>query len=485
MKPALPAFLLPPSQRTAVTVRRRAARAVVRGLQAVVPGLVLATLVGAQQWVAGRALPVASYQQSMAFDEQRGVVVHYGGPTSLDRLMTYDGAAWRTLTPAFRPVGRHGAAMAYDRARARIVMFGGVDAQSAYRGDTWEWDGQQWFQPPVSSAPEPRHWSTMVFDSVRGHVLLYGGASQTVTGGLVMHPDLWAWDGVAWQRLPAAHQPPVRRQHAMAFDEQRGRAVLFAGSGQSQGGYLADTWEWDGADWRQVATIGAIPSARLYHRLAYDGVSRQVVLFGGWVASGVPTNETWSYDGVGWTRLTFATSPGARSNHGFVYDRRRERLVVAGGSLVGSSTLQTWELVLSTASASAYGAGCAGMDLAPLAGDTPVLGTTFSSRVSGFPAGGVNDLVWMGIGSSAHLFAGVPLPMPLDAFGGPGCLLHHDVAFGYLHACAPEPAGTMRHDLAVPADPLLLGRHLYLQAWTTAAQGIASSNGLRLRFGSQ
>ena len=59
--------------------------------------------------------------------------------------------------------------------------------------------------------------------------------------------------------------PMARTGPGMAFDISRGRAVLFGGT--SYGQFLADTWEWDGNEWTQMADTG--PTARQLLALVY------------------------------------------------------------------------------------------------------------------------------------------------------------------------------------------------------------------------
>lgn len=61
----------------------------------------------------------------------------------------WDGKTWTEVNKAFPVAHRGGHVMAYDRARQRVVMFGGVilsdDGKQRQRiDDTWEWDGRQW-----------------------------------------------------------------------------------------------------------------------------------------------------------------------------------------------------------------------------------------------------------------------------------------------------------------------------------------------------
>ena len=85
----------------------------------------------------------------------------------------------------------------------------------------------------------------MAFDRQTGRVLLYGGVGATPFG------DLWQWDGAQWTEIPLTGPTPGKRfGHAMAYDAERGRTVLYGGF--QDGKALGDTWEWDGTQWKQV-----------------------------------------------------------------------------------------------------------------------------------------------------------------------------------------------------------------------------------------
>ncbi|MHB8878486.1 MAG: hypothetical protein ACYC8T_32720, partial [Myxococcaceae bacterium] len=59
----------------------------------------------------------------------------------VERTRPATGRCANTWVPAYVPA-RYGHALAYDAARQRVVLFGGLD--SAYLTDTWEWDGTTW-----------------------------------------------------------------------------------------------------------------------------------------------------------------------------------------------------------------------------------------------------------------------------------------------------------------------------------------------------
>jgi hypothetical protein len=99
-------------------------------------------------WPAALCLP------SFAGDIGRGQLVLFGGnpgtgaPAPAD-TWTYDGTAWKKLTPAQSPSARNDAPMVYDVDKHRLVLFGGQglgDGQSGALNDTWTWDGTTWTQ---------------------------------------------------------------------------------------------------------------------------------------------------------------------------------------------------------------------------------------------------------------------------------------------------------------------------------------------------
>ena len=89
--------------------------------------------------------------------------------------------------------------------------------------------------------------------------------------------------------------PAPRFGHAMAYDEVRGRTVLFGGDNRGSS-LLGDTWEWDGNDWTQANDVG--PGGRSGHAMAFSApsvgaTSFEALLFGG--QNGASTlADTWS-----------------------------------------------------------------------------------------------------------------------------------------------------------------------------------------------
>jgi hypothetical protein len=84
---------------------------------------------------------------ALAYDQGRGKTVLFSATDNAEPMGTtleWDGTSWVDRTPAdpaMSPPSRWGHAMAYDAARAKTVLFGGIDSAGP-RFDVWEWDGQ-------------------------------------------------------------------------------------------------------------------------------------------------------------------------------------------------------------------------------------------------------------------------------------------------------------------------------------------------------
>ena len=140
-------------------------------------------------------------------------------------------------------------ALAWDDARQRIVLFGGVSNCDVNACSTWTFEeGAGWTEhADLSERPPSRFSHGMVYDQLRRRTLVFGGV---IGSGEVDGEFLWEWDGVGWGRRLAG--PPLRSSPAMSYDPDRGRALVFGGQGAT------DTWEWDGAALGRPAQIARI-----------------------------------------------------------------------------------------------------------------------------------------------------------------------------------------------------------------------------------
>ncbi|HET9690234.1 MAG TPA: hypothetical protein VFP61_03720 [Acidimicrobiales bacterium] len=133
-------------------------------------------------------------------------------------------------------------------------------------------------------------------------------AVAAVTSGLVLgagaaHAATVAQ--LAWTEPATPTSPSPLRDPAMAYDPDTGEVVLFGGV--LPGGTPSDqTWEWNGTKWLQPPVAGAVPPARSGAALAFDGVHHQFLLFGGLDSAGRGLNDTWAWNGASWVQLATA-----------------------------------------------------------------------------------------------------------------------------------------------------------------------------------
>jgi hypothetical protein len=346
--------------------------------------------------------------------------------------------------------------MAYDSSRQRTVMFGGSFGAGAgpYLADTWEWDGMAWLLRAPTLSPSPRSGHRMAYDSARQRTVLFGGLGSTGTLG-----DSWEWDGANWLQLSPASNPPSRHSHAMAYDSSRQRTVVFGGIGN---GVLADTWEWDGSLWVAKFTA-AFPSARANSAMAYDASAQRMVLFGGGIFIAV-FGDTWAFDGSSWINLVPLVSPSVRLGHAMAYDAARQRVVLFGGS--GPSN-ETWINGAPTvvASSTSFGAGCGQppLGVVPDAAGRPILGQTASATIVDAPT----SATFVALGSSNQAFGPFALPVTLAGIGMIGCDLYQSAEVLGL-ATSPASLTTRSFSLAIPNTQTLIGLHIYMQAYAFA-----------------
>jgi hypothetical protein len=263
-------------------------------------------------------------------------------PSQDGGVWTLDGGSWQRVGSDSGPGSRGHFALAYDSARALLLLHGGTSlrfgenvGEAGRHGDLWSWDGRTWSMiNGTAIGPSMRDHHAMVYDAARQRTVLFGGG-RGIAGNQALLDDTWLFDGTRWTRHAGAN-PPARATHRLVYDSHRERVVLFGGWGAD--GLLNDTWEWDGTAWTMMSSTG--PSPRFATRIAYDERRQRVVLFGGRDSSG-DLADTWTWDGTTWTRVATA-GPPVRNVHGLAYDRRRERVVLYGGFHSPERLQDTW-----------------------------------------------------------------------------------------------------------------------------------------------
>lgn len=231
-----------------------------------------------------------------------------GTPAVTDETWAYhyDSDSWTKMSPTQGPSARCSPSMAYDAQSDRVILHGGYASDSL--GDTWAYDHNSDTWTPVTPVVRPRTGdsSAMAYDAESDRIILFGGA----WGGLtvpVPHGDnneTWAYNHEAgeWVDMRPTPAPPRRWTAKAAYVASADRVVLFGGSSglALPGAPWDDTWTYDfnANRWTDMNSP-APPSARCCHAVAYDSESDRVILFGGAVpispSSQQPNDETWAY----------------------------------------------------------------------------------------------------------------------------------------------------------------------------------------------
>jgi len=132
-----------------------------------------------------------------------------------------------------------------------------------------------------------------------------------------------------WKKLSPTTSPSARSYPAMAYDPVSKKIVLFGGAGSSA--FLNDTWTFDGSTWTKIQTSVA-PPKRSAASMAFDRPSQKLVMFGGFTGAG-NLRDTWLWDGATstWTQAKMKSSPPAASGAMLFPDVGSGKVMMFGG----------------------------------------------------------------------------------------------------------------------------------------------------------
>jgi hypothetical protein len=325
--------------------------------------------------------PTARVGAALTWAPNTGGLLLFGGGAPLinGETWTYLAGNWTQLAPATSPSPRFGAQLTYDWSRNVAVLYGGLASNISIpppSSDTWEFDGTTWTLASPAANPGPRYRHAIAYDIARSRTVLFGGVSSQ----LPMAPinQTWEYDGTNWTQIATTGSPGGRERPAMCFDPNIGRTVMFGGH---DGTNLTDTtWLYDGATatWTQAVIPGAVPPPRNAATLVFDFARGVCVLTGGQNGSGV-LSDTWIFDGTRWWEQPYATQ-GVR-DHASAYEPVTKQVVKFGGFVAAPNTTtnSTWEF-----GNGVFGFGCAGTNGTPslVSASVPKIGQNWAMNVS-------------------------------------------------------------------------------------------------------
>jgi hypothetical protein len=148
--------------------------------------------------------PTPDNSGSMVYDSARQVVVYLSGRVATGTVMDvweYDanGQWTKKVLTGTVPQRRRNPGVAYDPLRGVTVLFGGMDTTTLTDyADTWEWNGTQW-SPRIMTGmvPGARRSVSIAYDEARAQLVLFGGGSGKNGGAKDSGPatyfgDTWA-----------------------------------------------------------------------------------------------------------------------------------------------------------------------------------------------------------------------------------------------------------------------------------------------------
>jgi len=252
-----------------------------------------------------------------AYDERRQMAVVTGGARqSATDTTAFEiiGDTWEVKSGGWERIGgtdispRDHNAVVYDETRQAVIMFGGILAErsAAWPTDTWELGLGGWTRI-ATDGPSARGRTALAYDRARRQVVLFGGVGAP-SGPSQDQPffnDTWVLDRTGWRKV-AEQGPRARYAHGMVFDERAGKVLMYSGAAAHRNAPLTDMWQWDGSRWTEIRLTGPTPGFRYQPVMVYDRARGKTVLYGG-APDG--NDDTWEWDGRRWARIVVGAQP--------------------------------------------------------------------------------------------------------------------------------------------------------------------------------
>jgi hypothetical protein len=324
------------------------------------------------QWISQSSSgtpPAPRYSAGNAYDEQNDRFILFGGEIGgspprpadvwvLENASGFSGTPnWVELSPIGGPsAGTEGGSVVYDPVSNRAIIHGGCLGNcSPITDETWVLSNAngsggtpEWTQLP--SAAYIRTFHVGVYDPGSNRMMVYGGRSDapsSADGNVWVLTDANGIGTPAWIELaPVGDIPPKRDVSASGtYDPSSNRLIIFGGY-STIGTYLHDVWVLSHAnglggtpEWTQLLPSGTAPSPRGGHSMVYDPATNRMMVFGGYTAGSLATNEVWVLthaNGLGgtpeWIQLSPAEPhPEARFYHSIGYNTTTNRMIALMG----------------------------------------------------------------------------------------------------------------------------------------------------------
>jgi len=182
----------------------------------------------------------------LAYDAESHKVISFGGLTHFNETWAYDFKTdtWTQMQPESSPGGRNYHCMAYDTKSDKIIMWGGDEISMTPTQWMYDYNTNTWTELKYSNGPEKiLYYCGLVYDEEVDNFLLYGG-----NGGGINETWMYNLTTNTWEQKQPSINPGYVTHHAMIFDKDTGKSILFGGQGILQGvgtAYLTSVWAYD------------------------------------------------------------------------------------------------------------------------------------------------------------------------------------------------------------------------------------------------
>ena len=274
----------------------------------------------------------------------------------------YDDGIWEIVPPTpADPYGRFEPGICLLEYLSGFVMFGGLKIDGTYH---YTFD-DQWINlyPETFAGGIPwndmdanritgRSFQSMTFYPPTNEIVMFGGRSYG--GECYSNPDecldefddTWLFiDWKIWTKVETVTHPSKRCAHNAVYDATQEKIILFGGYSHLENEFYDDTWEWDGAGWKEII-VDNHPPAGLYH-MVFNPSNEKAILFN---LSENGINEIWEYTSSpkSLPDLVITTAYSGRTS----YDCNGDAVVVEvlnqGQKTAGEFTVQLVEQIVIT-----------------------------------------------------------------------------------------------------------------------------------------
>jgi hypothetical protein len=221
--------------------------------------------------------PPARHRGAMVYLDHQERTLLFGGQGETNELLadtwTYAARRWRRVRAgAATPASRCGHSMAYDEQAGVAVLFGGIDAGMNSLGDTWVFDGTAW-KHARGASPPARRYAAMAYDPELKGCLLHGGSEDEA--GRRSFGDAWLFRDNTWRPMGGSFGTDPRDDHGLGYHRGAKRTVMLEGMAGRRGVLVR------GANGWQTVAASPLHPRHQCSPLAWDADLGGLLLHGG------------------------------------------------------------------------------------------------------------------------------------------------------------------------------------------------------------